>query len=546
MRLRLIASSFLFALIAAVGLAGEVGAKAPVASVGLFKNGLAVVRRTTTLAGPGVYRIDDLPHPVHGTFWIESAVPVTATATTRLVHTPPTPGMVNLQADLAGQQVEIRLRHGDEVVRGRVIEVPVERGDKAWDRSYEQPAYPYGRWGNPAMMPPQAQYLILDRDGAREYIELSQISRLTVTGGGRTTVQRRRPVLLLELAQADAEAARGEVAVTISYLSKGLSWAPSYRVDMKDQKRLRIEQQAVVRNEMLDLKGAEVFLISGFPSMRFSHVVSPLSSETSWAQFFQQLNQQFGSPGGLGSNVAQQVVMRGERSEPAMWEQTDGEGVDLHYHPIGRRTLAEGDAMSLLVASAETDYERIVEWTIPDTRDASGRYVQHHLRQQDPQAYQDAIWDCLRFRNPFDFPMTTAPAMVLQRGLYSGQQQSGWVSSGEETSLRITQALSIRARSAEQEMPGEREVVYVGRDDFRKVKVKGQLSVQNHRKEAVTLVILRQFSGDLLRADGEPRAELREEGVYSVNRRNELTWTLPLAAGEEKTLEYEYSVLVDQ
>jgi hypothetical protein len=36
-----------------------------------------------------------------------------------------------------------------------------------------------------------------------------------------------------------------------------------------------------------------------------------------------------------------------------------------------------------------------------------------------------------------------------------------------------------------------------------------------------------------------------EEGAYSVNRRNELTWSLSVKPGEEKTLTYHYSVLVD-
>ena len=39
-----------------------------ITSVGLFKNGLAVVKRTVKLPGPGTYRIDDVPQPVHGTF----------------------------------------------------------------------------------------------------------------------------------------------------------------------------------------------------------------------------------------------------------------------------------------------------------------------------------------------------------------------------------------------------------------------------------------------------------------------------------------------
>ena len=63
-------------------------------------------------------------------------------------------------------------------------------------------------------------------------------------------------------------------------------------------------------------------------------------------------------------------------------------------------------------------------------------------------------------------------------------------------------------------------------------------------QEAINLVIRRRFSGELLRADGEPKSTLREEGVYSVNKRNELLWTLTLKPGEERKLTYRYTVLV--
>ena len=55
--------------------------------------------------------------------------------------------------------------------------------------------------------------------------------------------------------------------------------------------------------------------------------------------------------------------------------------------------------------------------------------------------------------------------------------------------------------------------------------------MNNHRQEAVTLVIRRRFSGDLLAADGDPTCQLRVEGVYSVNKRNELVWELTLQPG---------------
>jgi hypothetical protein len=144
--------------------------------------------------------------------------------------------------------------------------------------------------------------------------------------------------------------------------------------------------------------------------------------------------------------------------------------------------------------------------------------------------------------------MTTGPALVTADGKFNGQRSSYWVNAGEETVLRVEKALSVRTRAIEheeQKNAGDgREFVWIGGRQYRKSTVEGELAVSNHRKETIQLVLRRRFSGELLEADGKPKSSLREEGVYSVNRRYELVWTFPLSAGEERKLKYRYTVLV--
>jgi hypothetical protein len=331
-------------------------------------------------------------------------------------------------------------------------------------------------------------------------------------------------------------------AVTVTYLGRGLGWAPSYRVDVSDPRTLTVEQFAVVKNELRDLDSVEAFLISGFPSVQFAHVTSPLSIRTSWAQFFQELAQR-PRPPAAGSAVGSQQVLHLGPLNVDLTVAPTGEGVDLHYQPIGKRTLAAGEALALTVATSRGPYKRIVQWLVPDTRN---EYGQFRAATDDEQ---DAAWDALRFKNPFDFPMTTGPALVVAGGKFNGQRTAYWANAGEETVLPVTKALSVRTRSTEAEeakkgADPERDVVYVGGRRFRRGTVAGELAVSNHRKEEVKLVIRRRFSGELVSADGDPKLSLREEGAWSVNRRNELLWTLTLKAGEEKKLTYRYRVLV--
>jgi len=522
-------------------MADEAKVDCPIQSVAMFKNGLAIVHRTVAITGAGVYRIEDVPTPVHGTFWIDGNIPVDVQSTSREVDAPvTTPG--DPQQELVGKQVTIHFKQaGVPVTTGRVVQLAKASGDAAWNRVYEQPQYNLAYGGVLAL---SGRMLVLDTTGGRVYADSSEIAFMEVENAGATVRQRRGVLLFTATGNA-----RG--TIQISYLTKGIAWAPGYRVELRDDKTLTLKQQAVVKNELADIKDAELSVISGYPSIRFAGVVSPLSQTQTWADFFAQLSAAPSEIGGVGSNNLVMAQQAGNSAGPSGGDipaAPVGEGVDLHYESIGKRTMAEGDSLMVPVAQGDATYERIVEWTVADRRNEFGalqRQNEYQPRQIDGMEDEDQPWDAVKFKNPLPFAMTTGAAMILDNGRFAGQRMSFWVNSGEETTLHITKALSIRTHAEEQESQDpDRALIYIGGNQYRKVSVKGELTVNNHRKEDVNLVIRRRFSGDLVKADENPKLTLREEGVYSVNRRGELLWTIPLKSGEEKKLTYEYTVLV--
>src|SRR5262249_58832595 len=85
--------------------AQEAIAKSKIVSVGLFKNGLAVVWREVQIPKEGTYRLDASPEPVHGSFWIESNGKVEAAVKIPDVDGPlHAEGGLKVQNDPAGKQ----------------------------------------------------------------------------------------------------------------------------------------------------------------------------------------------------------------------------------------------------------------------------------------------------------------------------------------------------------------------------------------------------------------------------------------------------------
>ena len=115
--------------------------------------------------------------------------------------------------------------------------------------------------------------------------------------------------------------------------------------------------------------------------------------------------------------------------------------------------------------------------------------------------------------------MTTGPATVTAAGRFNGQRHQLLGQRRRGNSADVNKALSVRTRAIEHEQQKKdggdnRDLVWIGSRQFRRSTVEGELSVGNHRNEAINLVIRRRFSGELLSADGEPKSTLREEGVY--------------------------------
>ena len=248
--------------------ADETAAKSRIVAVGLFKNGLAVIKREVTLGKAGTYVLDDVPEPVHGTYWIESVAPVESSVEMREVEVPVNelaPG--NLQEDLAGKKVTIHFK-GDKATptNGTVAKLKTFKSETARRRERIL------RFGaDPGVQP--ARFLVVQTAKGRSYIETSEIAYVE-SEGTEEKIMRRMPRLLLTVSETD----KADSKVFVNYLTRGLSWAPSYRVDITDPKTLAVDQYAVVKNELADLDGTEIMLISGFPRVQFAHVTSPLAS----------------------------------------------------------------------------------------------------------------------------------------------------------------------------------------------------------------------------------------------------------------------------
>ena len=512
-----------------------------VKSVSMFKNGVALVREEFTAPASGQYALDAIPYAIHGAFFIQSTANVEAVLTQRQYQElAGASGDLNYQKDLVGKKVRVFFNNANlPPVHGTVAAVrqPVQESTPQsvsdfQPRNYYSQAYYSSRRDSFETANASSPFLILDTDFGQSVIQQSSIARVDVEGEIGAVV-RSRPTLLFKVKTEKP------AVVSITYLTKGAAWAPAYRILLPDEKsnrgKMSIEQTATIVNQWRSFSDAQLYLISGYPKIGCENVISPISNKANLSAFFSQMLRPDGDDRGsmMSQMVMNSVSPRDSDDFPSGSVAASGDGPDIYYHPVGQRSMNKADVLTLSNGKKETEFERIVEWTVADTRNENG----HPLDRENP----NTPWDTIQFVNPFDFPMTTGPAAVMTEHKFLGQNTSYWTSPGEKTSIPITKSLSVSVKADEQEINRSDEMRYMG-VRCRRITVAVELSIANRRAEPIKALVKRQFSGEIEKPVEGAKVVQLNQYLNALNRQNELRWELTLNPGETRTLKYEYEV----
>ena len=552
------------AAVAAESVAADSGAAvaaldpAPIVSVGLYKNGMAVVRRRVTPGKDAVAFVAADGHPAYGTFWQTSRDGVSVTATTtNVVRRGGASGFGDGWTEAyAGRRAEVSF------VGSPFMQLPVAAAlnssamkvrVRAPGAAREERVVLFcvtGTVERAASKPADGERLLNVRTAGGSLVAVPEscVVGVCAADGAADGVEYGAPVWRFEGAAEPFD---------VQYLTAGACWTPSYRLDISGDAGV-LAMSADVCNEIADWNDAEVSLISGFPNLPYASVPSLLGDGVALDAYKKAVvAAEDGTdedwpwwrgrrPSRNGGIMSQSVMLNSfaPAAVPASGApaaEFAGAGIDIYSRPVGRRTLAKGERMAMPLGRGAVTVRRMAEWVVANDRDEWGR------RKRDDEQVQEA-WDMVAFANPFDFPMTTAPMEVVEDGRILGQAKVGWTNPGGETSAKITKALSVNVSYVENAVV-EKESVRYRDHSCHMDRVKGEFSVRNFRGTPVAVRVKKTFSGEMS-AVSEPPAKTRDlasrDGYYwsHVNQVHELTWEFTLAPGEKKDFTLDYVVYV--
>lgn len=499
---------------------------APITEAKLFKNGIAMVTRSFKLNGVnGEYVIADGPVPIYGTFWVESDADVRFCFTEeKLKRTFTAIDRKTLIDQLSGENVELFLQN-NQTVKGTIIGLNDDKSEKTENELLSDSR-------DAGQLP---GFISILTDDGLEVIDFNSIWRLKFKNRQkRFSSNITKPVMKVFVERSGSDS-----VIRFSYLTRGLTWMPDYSLTMRKGKS-ELALKTVIKNELMNINDADFYLISGFPSIKFENVVSPVAPNTTIKRFLEELaSGSYTSRHGGSPVIQQQIISNIPAQDPPqeiISQKTMFDGSDLYFQHAGRLSIKKGDAYQFKIASGNIETKQIVECRIEEKNGFSDHYQQHLKSETE-------CMDVLIFRNPFPFPMTTAPVSIYNDRRFIGETISHWTAPEEKARIETTKALNIRVKNIDKEVPGSRNQVKIAGEEYYKTMIEGNIDIINLRSKNQDITISRVFSGKFISGDRNPQITLLGEGAFEINEKNKAVWNITIEPNKRILIKYRYSVL---
>lgn len=334
--------------------------------------------------------------------------------------------------------------------------------------------------------------------------------------------------------------------VSVIGLEKGMAWVPSYLFRVVNEKEARLEMKATIVNEGDELKQLPVDLVVGNPALFYGMQLDPVCGD-----YLEDLLDNKFNNGRVNSqilNVAnspmiqQRISGNISMSEAEEETSTDGEKTqDLYYFKLGVMDIEENSKTIVPVFSQNIAFKDVYEISIPAA--VLNDYERSSLYQDEKPL---EVYHSFRFNNNTKTPFTTGPVYVLdEKENPLAQDELKYTPSGAESVIRLSKAIDVQAKNEEEVTEVVDNFKKLNKVSYNKASLKGKIKLVNYQQKKIKISITKTVVGETgaLSHNGTS-VKLKLNGNV-LNPTSRITWEVELNPGEQQTVSYEYSILVN-
>ncbi len=507
--------------------------------ISVFKNGYGFVTMEGKLTSNDTQmRLRQLPTPSIGTFWVESTEGVLVERVVSGMFEDSLPRSYNLMelaASNPGAKVRLRYRDHDEPseIEGTLLPFPT--------LSQQQQGNTIDINQKPELNPTiNSVLLIKDGQGAVHALQGSSILNITFLSDIKMPhIVKEFPGIELHLKQP----AMGKTVVASS-LSSGITWLPSYRMELGDDNKARFIAKATITNRLMDIEGADIDLITGSPSLENPDAIDPMvqrspaspmrprvaaysnravrlaSVDSAWEEE-DEFDENY-----LGGNELTELIDEGSVATNS-----------LFFFPVKNFSAELGQVVTQNLFATEIDYKRVCTWTVDDPQ-----YFEE--RSQDDKPDIGEVWYCVRFTNPLQMPISSAPIEFMEQKRIAGTNTLNYTGINQECTVRLNSAINIQTTKSSQLLSQKDMSTGLIKKTKRTLEThRVVLGLRNTTNETIEVEVEQHVVGKVTKLENGGKIKTKTNRNSTSNARNLITWKISVEPGKTQQVQFEYEYL---
>lgn len=333
----------------------------------------------------------------------------------------------------------------------------------------------------------------------------------------------------------------------VTCLTRGLSWAPSYKIDLREDGKAIFDAKVTIVNTVADWENVEVELITGYPHLPYKDKADPMALD-SLLPTIDSGNGYFASRSRGHSDQATMVADGffggGGSTLSDNRGKTDGEQTeDLFFYPLGKLSLARNGVLTVPLFTRTVAYTPVYTWEVPDPAQEAENY--RNGREVEDKQTLPPVWHCVRFKNELGLPLTKAPAELLVAGRIAGQSTVDYTPEGAECTIKVNRAANVVTERSFRLLKREPHKNLRGNSTYKNLNEIG-LTLCNSTPKTITVEIKQTLRGEVETASDGATSSSRMNTRDIDNPVSLVSWTVTLSPGEKKTVTATYVYMGDR
>lgn len=380
--------------------------------------------------------------------------------------------------------------------------------------------------------------MVLRKDGQLHYINMEDIVSLEVVDENPKVSSSR--YIYAKLAEPQTEPAE----IKLSYLQKGISWMPNYRITLLDSSHLVLDFDITVLNDLIEMDNSQLDLVIGVPAFEYSTVGDPLLTKYRVIDFLNKLGEK---PKGNGNPSIRRVDPRsqsfrrytvenyGNNSLPKF----DGGAIsDAYVYRVNGVTLGAKERLTRRLITTAFDYQSYYSVELASNEVLTKSSSSRKVAEKD-----NYVWQTISFTNNSGLPLTTAPVFFVnqeeERDMPISQSSISYTPENTTGQIKMLVTPNIFVIDKDKEVSREK----IGYRTL--VKMSGSIEVTNLFSKTVPVKINREILGKMLTSDVDWQITGGISTLSHLNPRNVISWNTEVGANEKIEITYEYEIWIN-